>query len=196
MLSELRLGPQLKCEHEEGNCRKFLSANKSSLRRVVMHYNSVRKFPTLRQQQAWKPTDHGSHLPTCMHIPHSSLQAHVHYWWINPLSTDNSTLFATQSIFIFTLSSERYTLQKCIFQILGRLHVGIATEPTWTVLVVCKCFTSYTHTHAHMCAVIGSHLYLHIRKVVPTRKIIESKHLGQKRWEFPHPMRCSNCDTT
>jgi len=27
-------------------CRKFPSANKSSLRRVVMRYNSVRKFPT------------------------------------------------------------------------------------------------------------------------------------------------------
>jgi len=53
--------------------------------------------------------------------------------------------------------------------------------------------TSYTHTHAH------AHMWRHwfplfwmvltfIRKVLPTRKITSSKHLGQKRWEFPHPI--------
>ena len=34
-------------------CRKFPSANKSSLRRVVMRYNSVRKFPTQCTIEDW-----------------------------------------------------------------------------------------------------------------------------------------------
>ena len=64
---------------------------------------------------------------------------HVHCRWIHPLNTDDSTLFATQSIFIFgsTLDiSERYTLQIYIFQILGRCVLAfLLNQP---VIVACK----------------------------------------------------------
>jgi len=70
--------------------------------------------------RARKPTTHGSRRQPRICIL-------THY----PLSTDDSTLFATQSIFILASSldiSQKYTMQR-YFSDAGKVRVGVPTEP-------------------------------------------------------------------